>query len=323
MSGTTNLGVGYITASQNQKEVTANAAFDRLDKALTETFDADVTSGNVTLTSTQYREALHVRATNATTAGRTVTLPAIERLVILSNPASNTQAVDFVRGSATVTLAAGEAAVARTDGTANGLQALMTGAAGGVSLAFTDLNDAPASYTGQAGKRVVVNGTEDGLEFAAAVGGAEAFTELSDAPASYTGQGGKFVRVNSGATALEFTALPACLVIAVSDETTALTTGAAKVTFRMPFAMTLTAVRASVNTVSSSGAITIDVNEGGSSIFSTLLTIDASEKSSTTAATAAVISDSALADDAEMTIDIDGAGTGAKGLKVVLLGTYA
>ena len=41
-----------------------------------------------------------------------------------------------------------------------------------------------------------------------------------------------------------------------------------------------------------------------------------SEKTSTTAATAAVISDSAIADDAELTFDIDTAGTGAAGLKV-------
>lgn len=111
------------------------------------------------------------------------------------------------------------------------------------------------------------------------------------------------------------------LQIAVSDQTTTLTTGTAKMTFRMPFAMTLTGVRASVNTVSSSGLVTVDINEGGVSILSTKLTIDANEKTSTTAATAAVISDSALADDAEITIDIDVAGTGAKGLVVTLIGT--
>lgn len=110
------------------------------------------------------------------------------------------------------------------------------------------------------------------------------------------------------------------LVIAVSDETTAITTGTAKVTFRMPFAMTLTAVRANLNTVSSSGNPAIDINEGGVSIFSTTLTIDANEKTSTTAATPAVLSDTSLADDAEITIDIDTAGTGAKGLKVTLIG---
>jgi hypothetical protein len=111
--------------------------------------------------------------------------------------------------------------------------------------------------------------------------------------------------------------------IAVSDEETALTTGTAKVTFRMPFAMTLTAVRASLTTASTSGLPTFDINEGGTTILSTKLTIDANEKTSTTAATAAVISDTGLADDAEITIDIDVAGTGAKGAKVYLIGRRA
>jgi hypothetical protein len=111
------------------------------------------------------------------------------------------------------------------------------------------------------------------------------------------------------------------LVISVSDETTAITAGTAKVTFRMPWGMTVTAVRASLTTASTSGAVTVDINDGGTTIISTKLTIDQDEKTSTTAATPAVISDSALADDAEITIDIDGAGTGAKGLKVYLIGT--
>jgi hypothetical protein len=112
-------------------------------------------------------------------------------------------------------------------------------------------------------------------------------------------------------------------VIAVGDETTAITTGTAKVTWRMPFAFTVTAVRSSLTTASSSGLPTVDINEAGTSILSTKLTIDANELTSTTAATAAVISDSALADDAQMTIDVDVAGTGAAGLKVYLIGTRA
>lgn len=111
------------------------------------------------------------------------------------------------------------------------------------------------------------------------------------------------------------------LAFALSDETTAITTGTAKLTARMPFAMTLTGVRASLNTASTSGIPTVDINEGGTTILSTKLTIDANEKTSTTAAAPAVISDSALADDAEITFDIDVAGTGATGLKVYLLGT--
>jgi len=117
--------------------------------------------------------------------------------------------------------------------------------------------------------------------------------------------------------------LPTEIQLAASDETTALTAGTAKVTFRMPYAMTVTAVRASLTTAQASGSIfTVDINEGGASILSTKLTIDNTEKTSTTAATAAVISDSALADDAEITIDIDQIGDGtATGLKITIIGT--
>jgi hypothetical protein len=110
------------------------------------------------------------------------------------------------------------------------------------------------------------------------------------------------------------------IIIALSDEVTPITTGTAKVTMRMPYAFTLTAVRASLATASSSGIPTVDINEGGSTILSTKLTIDANEKTSTTAAVPVVISDSSLADDSEITFDIDVAGTGATGLKVTLIG---
>jgi len=115
------------------------------------------------------------------------------------------------------------------------------------------------------------------------------------------------------------------LVCAASDETTALTTGTSKITFRMPYAFTLTAVRASLTTAQASGSIfTVDINGGGTTILSTKLTIDNTEKTSTTAATAAVISDTSLADDTEITIDIDQIGDGtAKGLKITLIGTRA
>lgn len=114
---------------------------------------------------------------------------------------------------------------------------------------------------------------------------------------------------------------PVPIGVAASDEISDLTTGTAKVTFRMPHALTLTAVRASVSTASSSGLITVDINKNGTTVLSTKLTIDANEKTSVTAATPPVISVSSFSDDDEVTIDIDGAGTGAKGLKVWLIGT--
>jgi hypothetical protein len=113
----------------------------------------------------------------------------------------------------------------------------------------------------------------------------------------------------------------AALGLAVSDETTALTTGVGKLTIRSPYGFTLTEVRASVKTASSSGVVTVDINKNGSTILSTKLTIDASEKTSTTAATPAVISGATIANDDELSFDIDTAGTGAVGLKVWLIGT--
>lgn len=109
---------------------------------------------------------------------------------------------------------------------------------------------------------------------------------------------------------------PQILEYALSDETTAITTGL-KLTTRAPFAFTLTNVRISLTTTSSSGNPAVDMKESGTTVFSTTPKIDAGELTNVTG-TAAVISDSAVADDAELTFIVDTAGTGAKGLKIRL-----
>lgn len=162
----------------------------------------------------------------------------------------------------------------------------------------------------------------DPANYATAAQGTKADSALQDLVDDTTPQLGGDLDLNGN----KILALPCEIGIACSDETTALTTGTAKATFRMPYAMTLTAVRASLTGAgSTSGTTTIDINEAGTTVLSTKLTIDAGEKTSTTAATAAVISDSALADDAEITIDIDAVSGGADetGLKVWLIGTRA
>lgn len=125
MSGA--LGITQITAAQNQKEVTVNAALIRLDNALTATFDANVTAGNVTVTIAQMQQVVLIRAINATVAGRTVTLPGVARVILLHNDVANTQSVGFVRGTTTLTLTVGQTVIARLDGTANGMVALLRG----------------------------------------------------------------------------------------------------------------------------------------------------------------------------------------------------
>jgi hypothetical protein len=92
----------------------------------------------------------------------------------------------------------------------------------------------------------------------------------------------------------------------------------------MPYAFYLTGIKAGVTTAPVGSVLTVDLNEAGSTCLTTKLTIDASEKTSATAATAAVIGGAgpALAADALMTIDVDGVGssTAGAGLKVYLIG---
>lgn len=119
------------------------------------------------------------------------------------------------------------------------------------------------------------------------------------------------------------------ITYAISDESTNLTTGAAKLTARMPYAFRCTDVRISVNTAPTGSTILVDVNDGGTSLFTATgvrPSIDAGEKTSTTAAAQFDFNGSDafhdFADDAEVTFDIDQVGSTitGKGLKVTLIG---
>jgi len=117
-------------------------------------------------------------------------------------------------------------------------------------------------------------------------------------------------------------------IVAASDESTALTTGTAKVSWRMPYAFTLTAgaggLTASCNQAPTGAVLTVDVNEAGSTILSTKLTI-AIGSTTSVGGTAPVISDVNLAANALMTVDIDqiGSSNAGTGLKVTLIGVKA
>lgn len=158
------------------------------------------------------------------------------------------------------------------------------------------------------------------LAVAPAAGDLLAIVDISDTTDAASGTTKKITTTNFFA-GLPATGTPFELVVACSDESTVLVAGTAVLTFRMPRGVTLTAVRASLKTAAATGTFTVDINESGTTILSTKITIDATEKTSVTAATPPVISDTALADDAEITIDIDDDADGtAIGLKVTLIG---
>lgn len=111
-------------------------------------------------------------------------------------------------------------------------------------------------------------------------------------------------------------------IVALSDMTSDLSVGTNKASFRMPYDFYVTEVRAAVATAPVGSKVTVDINESGTSILSTKLSIDAGEKTSVTAEVPAVLSYNLLAEDAEITFDIDGVGstTAGAGLTVTLLG---
>jgi hypothetical protein len=127
----------------------------------------------------------------------------------------------------------------------------------------------------------------------------------------------------SSATDARIAATTEAFQIAASDETTNLTTGTGKVTFRMPYAFTLTGIRASLSTAQSAGSdLIVDVNKNGTTLMTTSkLRFDNTEKTTVTSSNPPALTTTALSDDDEISIDIDQVGTaGAKGLKVTLFG---
>jgi len=110
------------------------------------------------------------------------------------------------------------------------------------------------------------------------------------------------------------------MIISVSADNTDLQTGAGLVTLRAPFAMDLYQIpRASLSTNGTS-LTRLDINVNGITIMNNAakLTIDANEGTSTTASTAATLTTTSISDDDQITIDVDTAGIGARGLKVTL-----
>lgn len=186
-------------------------------------------------------------------------------------------------------------------------------------IALHDLDEMP---TFQAGKylRAKSDGSTD-LEYVSApTGGATTFTGLSDTPNTLVSEGLKFLRVNATANAIEFVSAPKDPIMFVAKPGTVSVEPSAG-TFRMPQAMTISDIKASVSTAPSGGAMTVDVNRNGVSILSTVISIDNGDKTSRDAAVApALITEAVvLSEDDEITIDVDSVNGSPRDLIVYLI----
>lgn len=159
-----------------------------------------------------------------------------------------------------------------------------------------------------------VAGGGSGTVTSVAVSGSDGIEIDSGSP--ITASGTIALGLNKEST-LSFLGLSATfpLGLAFGDETTDIAVGTDKLTFQMPhFATTLTGVSVNVKTAPTGSEATFDLNEAGTSVLSTKITIDAGEKTSVTASTPPVISESAIPANAIMTVDIDGVGSTVAGV---------
>lgn len=111
--------------------------------------------------------------------------------------------------------------------------------------------------------------------------------------------------------------------LAISDETSNLTAGTAKITVHWPYNFTLQSVFIGVNTAPTELTLIVDVNDNsGNSIFSTRPTILISEFTSLTNGTQPVLVTTSFTKGQKLTVDIDQVGStiSGKGLKLYMIG---
>lgn len=235
----------------------------------------------------------------------------------------------------TATTQASNASASAVAAAASALTALNAPGTSATSTSSLTIGTGAKSLTIQTGKSIVV-----GMTLVIARTSAPTTTRMSGVVSSYdSGTGALGVTVDSvtgSGTHTDWTVSLSAAVIGsdlgkrviqvkVIDDLTTLTTGDGKVIFLVPQELNgynLVGANAFVTTVSSSGTPTIQIRNVTDAVdmLSTRITIDANEYTSYTAAAAAVVDatydDVATGD--RLAVDVDVAGTGAKGLGIVL-----
>lgn len=85
MPTTPNLGIPHIDASQNQKEVTANTAFDDLDAALTDLLVQAITDADYTVVTADALTHMLFKFTGTLTANRNIIVPNNKKMYVVAN----------------------------------------------------------------------------------------------------------------------------------------------------------------------------------------------------------------------------------------------
>ncbi|MGE0108238.1 MAG: hypothetical protein AB7S81_00520 [Bdellovibrionales bacterium] len=117
MTTTPNLEIAHIVSSQAQKEVTANTAFDALDKALCQLTEITLSDTDLTLSDAQMLGSMALKFTGVLTAARTITVPAYPKLLFVLNATSGGYALSVKTPSGTaLSFGSGESKLLYCDG---------------------------------------------------------------------------------------------------------------------------------------------------------------------------------------------------------------
>jgi hypothetical protein len=96
---TPNLNLAHIVAAQDQKEVTANAAFDGLDEALCGHASFAMSDADLVLTSAQALGALAFVLTGSLTAPRNLVVPVNAKPYVVANQTNQTVTIKTPSGA--------------------------------------------------------------------------------------------------------------------------------------------------------------------------------------------------------------------------------
>ncbi|MBB1499630.1 hypothetical protein [Paracoccus sp. MC1862] len=124
-----NLAAPHVAAAQNQKEVTINDATDALDLAITASLNLDCSAGgSVAVTALQARRNVRLALTGTPLADFTLLLPAVPRLLLISNTTLRSAIVRNASGPVVI-LTPGSQAVFYSSGSGVSSAGLATAAA--------------------------------------------------------------------------------------------------------------------------------------------------------------------------------------------------